>query len=279
MLSSNSKILITLLCLSLVGCLDSKDKKSEQGSADVDSSSEIMMSSVSSDKNCNPSRQGTIVYDADQANFFVCVGTSWLPVQLNATKGDKGDKGDTGAAGAAGTNGAAGAQGPAGTNGRDGMDGDGIRLALKENGQVKGILIQYAMEGSNQLALMMLPSGDQIYINANTGVFQGKPMGVYYTQSGCTGTAYAGRSDWGAPHVVGRIYVGPINNEGAPIAFYRAVAPNTMPVQTLSYRDYGTYGHMHECVERENNQAHLMRVEEIPYMQSLQNLAPIRFTP
>lgn len=269
-----NKITILALCIGMVGCLNSEDKKSTSSETSSEISS-VTMSSVSSDKSCSPSRQGSIIYDQAQSQFFFCSDGAWTAVDL---KGPKGDKGEAGAVGSAGLAGAPGAPGLSGANGRDGMDGDGIRLALKENGQVKGILIQYLTQGSAQLALMMLPNGDLIYIDVNTGIFGGKPMRVYYTEAGCGGVAYTGRADYLGPHTVGRVYVGPSNN-GTAIAFYRAEEWVTGFREFKSARAFDTSGQMYQCENWVQSTSNMVRVVEIPIIPSLSHLAPIRFTP
>lgn len=276
------KLTTLILSASLVGCLNSEDKKAEATPSSSSELSAVAMSSVSNDRNCNPGKEGSIVYDPAQAQFFFCSDGKWNAVDLRGPKGDKGNDGINGAPGVAG---AAGPAGLAGANGRDGLDGDGIRLALKENGQVKGILIQYVWEGYGQNAMMMLPGGDLIYIDVNTGIFSGKPWAVYFSEPNCAGEAYTGRSDSQGPHTIGRIYVGPSNYTSAA-AFYRAEAWVNGNVQYKSYREYSVQGQMHYCkpahLTAEGNfpkTSVLVRVTEISSPPSLSHLAPIRFTP
>lgn len=275
-----------LLFMGLTACLDSSNKStsSENGSsAEPSGISTVMMSSVSVDKNCNPGKQGAIVYDSEKSQFFFCNDSQWSAIDLRGPKGEKGDSGVSGANGATGLN---GANGQNGKDGRDGIDGDGVRLALKENGQVKGILVQYEANYQNegQLALMMFPNGDVIYIDVVTGNYSGKPWNVYYTDSDCKGTAYTGRTDAMGPNSIGRIYVGSTNNGQNSIFtsyyYYRAeenlVGTN---IYSKSYRSYSTLGSFHTCVNNESSHGVLVRVTEIPAPPSLKHLAPIRFSP
>jgi hypothetical protein len=283
MMTMNKCIFILVTCSSLAGCLGAEETKTTATASDTNSDfSTVMMSSVSSDKDCNSGKQGAIVYDLTKNQFFFCSGNAWTSVDLKGPKGDKGDKGDSGAAGAPG---AVGASGPAGTNGlngrdgRDGLDGGGVRMALKDGNDIKGILIQYDWsEGSQQKALMMLPNGDMIYIDVNTGLYAGKPWQVYYSDSGCTGDAYTGRSDALGPHIPGRIYVG-VNDYGTPLAFYRADTWVKATMAFKSSRVYDTVGQMHYCKDTPTSASVLVRVTEISALPSLVNLAPIRFSP
>jgi len=274
MLSATNKILVLALCSSLVGCLGAEDKKTSSSEASSESTP-IVMGSVSADKNCSNGKQGTMIYDQEQAQFYFCNNDQWVAVDL---RGPKGDKGDTGALGSNGAAGVAGAAGANGTNGRDGMDGDGIRLALKDNGQVKGILVQYFAGGGSPLALITLPNGDIIYIDMITGVFTGSPSRVYYTDEYCMGSAYTGRSDSPGPNVLGRIYVGR-NNSGTPVAYYRAVEYSFSVKEFKSSRIFDIVGQMYNCDYSPKSFQSMVRVEEISPIPSLSHLAPIRFSP
>jgi hypothetical protein len=275
-------LLLAAACSGLVGCLDSaKNDAAPATSVSQDAASEVTMSSVSLDMSCNNGKQGTIVYDQAKGSFFFCNQGIWIAVNLTGQKGDKGDKGDTGATGPAGTPGAPGTNGTNGvngTNGRDGLDGDGVRLALKDGTDVKGLLIQYDWSGGGQMALMMLPSGDMIYIDVNTGYFAGKPWAVYYTEANCTGDGYTGRSDAQGPHTAGRIYVGS-DNSGVPVAYYHADEWVNTNISYKSYRDYDTSGQMNYCKNYVSSTRVLVRVSSMVAPASLKYLAPIHFSP
>lgn len=286
MVFNKTYLVVALLSVSLTACLDSSNKStSSENSSSAESSglSTVMMSSVSADKNCNPGKQGAIVYDSEKSQFFFCNDSQWVAIDLRGPKGEKGDVGATGEVGASGLN---GINGKDGKDGRDGLDGSGVHLALKENGQVKGFLVQYDTEDQSegQLALMMFPNGDVIYVDVVTGNYSGKPWVVYYTDPDCKGIAYTGRTDAMGPNSIGRIYVGNNNNGQSPeniSYFYYRAEENLVgkSVSSKSYRDYGSLGSFHKCTNSEGIRGALVRVSEVAAPPSLKHLAPIRFTP
>ena len=130
--------------------------------------------------------------------------------------------------------GANGGDGTNGQNGREGADGNGIHLALRDSSEIRGLFMQFAQEGENQVALLMLPNGSLIYADVNTGQFGGGPQYVHFSGENCTGTAYARRAEALPPHTKNRIYVGK-NNFGRPVVFYKAeVWVNDLQVATKS---------------------------------------------
>jgi len=279
MLSATNKVLILILCSSLVGCLDSKDKNSTSSEPSSESNP-VVMGSVSNDKSCNPGKQGAIIFDQTQSQFYFCNNSEWVAVDLRGAKGDKGDKGDAGSGGSNGTIGPVGPQGTAGANGRDGLDGNGIKLSLKENGQVKGIFMQFlnAVNTQEPLATMMLPVGDIILINIATGVYEKTPNEVYYTTTDCTGTAYINAKAYEGPHVVGRIYVSKDQNENT-IGFFRGEEFNNLVVPR-SYRLLSPRDSVNACINNSGAGPMMgLRIAEVPAIPSLHHLAPIRFSP
>jgi hypothetical protein len=301
MLDTSNKILILALCSSLVGCFDSKEKSSASSEPSSESVP-VVMGSVSSENPCNSGKQGSIIYDQSQSQFYFCDNSQWVAVDLRGPKGDKGDKGDTGVAGTNGTNGAVGATGPvgpmglqgiqgpqgpqgiqgvagaAGANGRDGLDGNGVRLAIKENGQVKGLFMQYTYDfESHTGALIMLPSGDTIGIDMATGEYIQHWFSILYSESGCTGTMYSTSSPGYGGEVIGRIYVlKPINSN--TISFAKAVE-HIPAIQAKSARLYSPFNSEDKCIESLVTSAFGVRLEPIAPVPSLSHLAPIRFTP
>lgn len=197
-------------------------------------------------------------------------------------RGPAGADGATGAQGPRGEKGAMGATGAPGRDGRDGIDGNGVGIALRENGQVRGLLIQFDWTyDREQTALMMLPSHDFVYANLNTGAYTGRPAAVYYSELGCTGTAFVSNSISYSPgpHFPSRIYVGN-NNAGQPAAFYRAEELIVENKVTKSRRSYTTYGQMNTCQNGTDTiYAGYLRVIEIPALDSLTHLAPLKFAP
>ncbi|MFZ3231848.1 MAG: hypothetical protein WA160_16700 [Pseudobdellovibrio sp.] len=152
-----------------------------------------------------------------------------------------------------------------------------INLQGVNGGAVRGILIQYAQDGGDQLALISLPNKDLIYVNVNSGKYSGRPWQVFYTSAACTGTAYAGRADSLGPHVIGRIYVG-VNNQFNPISYFRAEAWYAQNIAYTSYREFNTYGQMGSCHDTAGSFTPLVRVVEIAAPDSLVDLAPIQFS-
>ncbi len=257
----------SLIALSLAGCLNTADER-ESGP------NPQSISSLSSSDNCNPGKEGTVRFDSHEKTLYACDGKTWIAINL---KGDKGERGEAGEPGPKGDVGPQGEPGLNGTNGRNGIDGSGVRMALMDNGVVRGVLIEFSKEHVGA-ALMMIPNKDLIHIDVGSGKFTGKPWQVYFDDPGCTGVAHAGRNDSPGPHVVGRIYVGP-GNSGSPEVFFRGEEWVDQSRPYRSFLDFSTYGQMNTCVERVGTFRSLMRVEKIPAPTSLQHLAPIRFDP
>lgn len=269
-----------ILEICLVGCLDGKDSASIDASAQPTQLVAESVSTLSNEPKCDGEKSGSLVFDRSQNQFFTCVQGIWIGVNLKGEKGDKGDKGEQGSVGSqgpTGMSGPAGPQGIPGPQGPRGIDGSGIGLGIRENGNIRAILIQYADAG----ALVQLPNNDVIYVDPASGRFSttGRAGVIYYTELNCGGTAYLTLNDSYSPmpHIVGRIYVG-LDNASQVSTYYRG---EELINQTLAYKSMRsniTVGDNGNCRNSQGTFNRGMRLTEISAPNSFTDLAPLKFT-
>lgn len=277
-MQSKTTLIVSLLCASLVGCLDSEKQSSTSSSssgsqANISQLSTVEMASVSNDRNCSNGKEGAVAYDSSQNAFFVCTKGQWSIVDL---RGPKGEKGDTGATGSAGSVGATGANG---SNGRDGIDGNGVRLSIKNGDQIIAVLVQYEIIEGQSAALLALPSGTYGYYTLDKGYPVGRAPQVYFTGANCTGEAYAGRSDSPGPHGLGRMYH-VYSDFDEPNQYYEAIGIATGKETFQSYRqfDVGDYGERGKCINRSSTTPQMVKVIRSRPSVFIGSYVPLQFT-
>ncbi|QDK38707.1 hypothetical protein [Bdellovibrio sp. NC01] len=272
-MNSKNTLLVSSICASLMGCLDSAKESSTEAASKQATSSQLTTVEAAnvSSESCSNGKEGSVAYDASQNQFFVCKEGEWSLVDL---RGPKGDKGDTGSQGVVGLTGASGING---INGRDGVDGEGQRLSLRDGARLIGVLVQYQRFSSDSAALIALPNGQYVFYNVKTGKPTGSSSTVVYTGPNCTGDAFTGRGDEADPYFVGRVFASQTEDPGL-MRYYQVVG---YPVGTEIYqssRDFGTLGTRGKCIDKQPSATGIVKVVEVSAPESVRHLAPLQFT-
>lgn len=276
-MNSKTALLVSSLCASLVGCLDSEKQSSSMTESTQSANSQLTvveMASVSNDKNCNNGKEGSVAYDASQNGFFVCTSGQWVAVDL---RGPKGDKGDTGSAGSVG---APGSTGSNGSNGRDGIDGEGVRLSIRDGNKLLGVLVQFDTTSNTRAALIALPTGQYVYYNTATGEQMGTSKTIVFTGPNCSGDAYTEGSYDNWPAFIGRVFTN--TTSGGAKVYYQVTGYPTGNEIYRSYRAWSSYGPGSDAGICYNQQPispyPTLKVTWVTAPQVLTNYAPLQFT-